>query len=109
MGEKIELKAELRRHLGAGKDSWFGNKLDEAVDFILAQPTQQQGSLPDGWRPDPEFVEELCDRLRMIAADERIKSAHTHLGGEIRRFSTIINVAANLLARVAPPVSKAGG
>lgn len=54
MGEKTELKAELRIHFRAGKDSWFGFKLDEAVDFIFAraQPTpQDQGSLPDGWRP----------------------------------------------------------
>lgn len=50
-----------------------------------------------------EFVEELRERLLMIAADERIRSAHTHLNGEIRRFSTIIEIAARLLGRPAAP------
>lgn len=74
MGEKTELKVELRRHLGAGKDSWFGAKLDEAVDFILAQPTSH---LPDGWRPERTAIARTIDP-NIWAARDRAFSGDPH-------------------------------
>lgn len=56
---------------------------------------------------DPEFVVEMRKRLLMIADDEYMRSRHTHFGGEIRRFSTIIEVAANCFGRPTAPPAKA--
>jgi hypothetical protein len=52
---------------------------------------------------DPEFVAEMRERLLMIAGDAYMSRRHTHFGGEVRRFSTIIKVAANCFGRPTAP------
>lgn len=64
--------------------------------------------IAEAQRPlEPEFAEELRERLLSLAEDPDLKRRHTHLNGEIRTFASIVKIAANVLGRPLPAPAEA--